>query len=219
MGIMATGNNQQDDLVSKERVLRAFGLALEQRDVETKGHTNRVTTMALRIAEQMELDDESKQALRWGAYLHDIGKIATPDEILNKPGKLDAKEWQIMRAHVMHGHSIASKLEFLPKGVLDLILYHHERWEGGGYPRGSRGEEIPLLARIFAVCDVYDALTSERPYKHAWSHDAAVHEIRAQSGKHFDPAVVEAFLKVDPNIYQRAGSQTRALLYGTRQFA
>lgn len=216
---MISADNQPTDAAAKERVLRALGLALEQRDVETKGHTNRVTTMALRIAELMGLGEDDKQALRWGAYLHDIGKIATPDSILNKPGKLDVQELKIMRAHVMHGHTLASKLGFLPAGVLGLILYHHERWEGGGYPNGLKGVEIPLLARIFSVCDVYDALTSERPYKRAWSHEEAVHEIQVQSGRHFDPAVVEVFLRLDPNMYLKAGMQTRALLYGPPQMA
>jgi putative nucleotidyltransferase with HDIG domain len=204
-------------LVTREAALRALGLALEHRDGETKGHTNRVTTMALRIAELMGLDEGHMQALRWGAYLHDIGKITTPDSILRKPGKLDAEEWVIMRAHVMFGHSLALQLGFLPDGVLDLILYHHERWEGGGYPKGLRREEIPLLARIFAVCDVYDALTSDRPYKRAWSHEEAVHEIEAQSGRHFDPTVVEAFLQLDPGMYLKAGKKTRALLFGPVQ--
>lgn len=191
---------EEKAVAAHEDALRALGLALEHRDGETKGHTDRVTSLALRIGTEMGFDEEDLKALRWGSYLHDIGKISTPDAILRKPGKLDTMEWEIMRAHSPVGHSFASQLRFLPEAVLDVILYHHERWAGGGYPRGLERVDIPLAARIFSVCDVYDALTSTRPYKHAWTHEEAVAEIRAQSGNQFDPTVVAAFLQVEPSL-------------------
>ncbi len=188
---------EEDAIRAQEDALRSLGLALEFRDGETKGHTDRVTHRALKIGEQMGLDEATMKALRWGSYLHDIGKVATPDAILRKPGALDETEWEIMRSHVEVGHLFAAQLGFLPKSVLSLILHHHERWEGAGYPHRLEGVNIPLLARIFTVSDVYDALTSTRPYKRAWSHEEAIAEIRAQSGRQFDPEVVDAFLKLD----------------------
>jgi putative nucleotidyltransferase with HDIG domain len=181
---------------AQEASLRALGLALEARDGETLGHTDRVTSFALRLAGQLDLNDEQIQALRWGAYLHDVGKIAIPDAVLLKPGKLTPHEWSVMQSHVTAGTSFAAALEFLPSAALAVIAQHHERWEGGGYPWGMVGSEISLCARIFALCDVYDALTSERPYKVAWSREEALAEIQAQSGKHFDPELVPHFIEM-----------------------
>ncbi len=179
---------------AQERAIHALGLALEYRDRETKGHTDRVTDRAVGVARALGLSEEEIEPLRWGAYLHDVGKIGIPDSILLKPGSFDASEWELMQSHSAIGHAFAEKLEFLPAGALAVVRSHHERWDGLGYPDGLAGESIPLLARIFAVADVYDALISPRPYKPAWTHEAAVAEIRAQSGKQFDPVVVAAFL-------------------------
>ncbi|ADV65938.1 HD-GYP domain-containing protein [Deinococcus maricopensis] len=179
---------------TREGALRALGLALELRDFETTGHTARVVSLAAQLGEALNLSDEERQTLRDGAYLHDIGKLAVPDTVLLKPGSLDANEWAVMQAHVTHGFTLSGYIPSLREGVRDVVRSHHERWDGTGYPDGLAGEAIPWLARIFAVCDVYDALTSERPYKRAWTPEAALAEIRAQAGRHFDPRVVEAFV-------------------------
>ncbi len=181
---------------AQEASLRALGLALEARDGETLGHTDRVTSFAIQMAGRLRFSSEQVQALRWGAYLHDIGKIAIPDAVLLKPGKLTADEWDLMQSHVVAGTSFAAALEFLPSAALAVIAQHHERWEGGGYPWGMVGSEISLGARIFALCDVYDALTSDRPYKAAWSREEALSEIQAQSGRHFDPELVPHFIEM-----------------------
>jgi putative nucleotidyltransferase with HDIG domain len=175
--------------------LLTLGLALEARDLETKGHTRRVANLAELLGKQLGLNGERLEALRQGAYLHDIGKLSVPDSILLKPGRLDALEWKTMQSHVMLGCEMAARLPSLSNGALEVIRGHHERWDGTGYPDRISGEDIPLLARIFAVCDVFDALQSERSYKQAWTRDQALEEIRVQSGKQFDPTVVRAFLE------------------------
>ncbi len=180
---------------AREGAIRALGLALEYRDRETKGHTDRVTALAGSIAREMQLDEDTRMSLRWGAYLHDIGKISIPDSILLKPARLDASEWETMKSHPTAGYEFAKALGFLPPVALDVILSHHEKWNGTGYPAGLSGSDIPLVGRIFAVADVFDALLSARPYKPAWSLSDARKEIAAQSGEHFDPEVVAAFLE------------------------
>jgi putative nucleotidyltransferase with HDIG domain len=179
-----------------EDAIHALGLALEHRDDETKGHTDRVTDLALRVADEMGLDEDTRDAMRRGAYLHDIGKIAIPDAVLRKPGKLNDEEWQMMRAHTTIGSDFVAQLSFLPQGTRDVVLHHHEKYNGQGYPKQLAGDDIPLLARIFAVVDVYDALTSERPYKAAWTHEEALAEIHNCAGSHFDPDVVAAFSRI-----------------------
>ena len=182
--------------LAQEASLRALGLALEARDGETLGHTDRVTSFAMQMAGRLRFTPEQVQALRWGAYLHDIGKIAIPDAVLLKPGKFTPDEWVIMQSHVVAGTSFATALEFLPSAALAVIAQLHERWDGKGYPWGMAGSEISLGARIFALCDVYDALTSDRPYKAAWSREEALAEIQAQSGQHFDPELVTHFVEM-----------------------
>ncbi|MBB5365329.1 putative nucleotidyltransferase with HDIG domain [Deinococcus humi] len=180
----------------REAELRVLGLALEARDRETKGHTDRVAALATQMAQTMCWSPSQTRALRWGAYLHDIGKIAIPDAVLLKPGPLDADEWAVMRGHVEEGMKFASVLGFLPETALDVVRDHHERWNGQGYPAGKAGREISLAGRVFTLCDVYDALTSARPYKAAWSPEAALREIAAQAGKHFDPVLAGVLVEL-----------------------
>ncbi len=181
---------------AREAALRALGLGLEYKDQETRGHTDRVTDLALRLGALAGLGMSALQALRWGGYLHDIGKLAVPDGVLLKPGKLDAAEWAVMQGHVSEGERFADALDFLPPATREVIAGHHERWDGTGYPRGLKGDQIPFAARLFALCDVYDALTSDRPYKRAWTPGEALSEIGAQAGRQFDPALCAVFLQL-----------------------
>jgi len=179
---------------TREEAFRALGIALEYRDYETKGHTDRVAELAQRFAADLELAPERAQALQWGAYLHDIGKIAIPDHVLLKPSKLDADEYVLVRTHAAIGDDLCRGLRFLPEDTRNLVRSHHERWDGAGYPDGLAGEAIPLVARMFSLIDVYDALTSERPYKAAWTHEEAVAELARAAGTQFDPHLTERFL-------------------------
>jgi response regulator RpfG family c-di-GMP phosphodiesterase len=173
----------------------ALGLALEMRDLETAGHTQHVVKYATALGEAFGFNGLQLEALRQGAYLHDLGKLGVPDAILLKPGKLDPEEWNVMKTHVERGFHLASQIPGLAQGALNVIRYHHERFDGSGYPEGLKGSEIPLEARVFAICDVYDALVSIRPYKRAWTHEEALAQLRMDSGKHFDPTVVDAFIE------------------------
>ncbi|WP_407543162.1 HD domain-containing protein (plasmid) [Deinococcus radiomollis] len=179
-----------------EAGMLTLGLALEARDSETHGHTLRTATMAERLGEALGLSARDLSDLRQGAYLHDLGKLSVPDAVLRKPGKLTPEEWTVMQRHVTDGYDIANRIPDLSPAILSVIRSHHERWNGTGYPEGLAGTDIPLGARIFAVCDVYDALISDRPYKKAWSHEDATLEIVRQSGQQFDPDVVRVFLDV-----------------------
>jgi diguanylate cyclase (GGDEF)-like protein len=187
---------EQDVRATLEGGLLGLGAALEARDLETSGHTRRVVEHATLLGEALLLAPEYLATLRQGAYLHDIGKLVIPDAILLKPGKLTLDEWELMKTHARAGYDIARSIPTLSEGAIDIILHHHERWDGTGYPDALIGEDIPLSARIFSVCDVYDALTSNRPYKQAWSQEDAVAEIVKQSGRQFDPEVVRTFLAV-----------------------
>ncbi|WDA60506.1 HD domain-containing protein (plasmid) [Deinococcus aquaticus] len=180
----------------REGILAALGRALEARDFETQGHTTRVLDLALQVGRRMDLAPEELRELRDGAYLHDLGKVQIPDAVLLKPGPLTADEWVIMRQHSPAGEELARHIPGLSLHALQVIRHHHERWDGTGYPDGLSGPAIPLLARIFSVCDVFDALTSTRPYKCPWTVQDALDEIRRQSGVNFDPQVVQAFLTV-----------------------
>ena len=152
--------------------------------------------LADRLGHDLQLSAEQQAALLQGAALHDIGQLTVPDAVLLKPGPLSADERRAMQQHVQQGHGLASCIGDISPGALEVILAHHERWDGGGYPAGQAGVDIPLLARIFAVCDVYDVLLTARPYKPAWSREAALRELVAQAGSQFDPQVVSAFVKV-----------------------
>lgn len=202
---------EEEATLAREDALRALGLAVERRDSETKGHTDRVVELATVIAGRMNVTAVESIAIRWGSYLHDVGKIGIPDRILHKPARLDDNEWAIMQKHAEFGHEFATRLGFLPPATLDLVLHHHEKWNGTGYPARLAGEDIPLSARIFAICDVYDALISERPYKLPWPHGDAVREIQRQSGIHFDPAVVDAFQDAMLQLYPHPGAKTARL--------
>ncbi|UQN08630.1 HD domain-containing phosphohydrolase [Deinococcus sp. QL22] len=177
-----------------EAGMLTLGIVLEARDFETHGHTTRTATMAVRLGEQLGLMTTDLHHLRQGAYLHDLGKLCIPDEILRKPGRFTSEEWAVMQGHVLQGYDLATRIPGLSAETLEVIRSHHEHWNGRGYPDGLAGTDIPLNARIFAVCDVYDALISERPYKKAWTHEAALLEIEQEAGQHFDPDVVRAFL-------------------------
>jgi PAS domain S-box-containing protein len=180
-------------MLAYEATLEGWSAALDLRDRETEGHTQRVTLMTIDLAEAMGLEAEQLVNIRRGALLHDIGKMGVPDHILLKPDKLTEQEWQHMRMHAVYAYNLLSNIRYL-RGALDIPYCHHEKWNGTGYPRGLKGEQIPLPARIFAVADVYDALTSDRPYRAGWSHEQALDYIREQSGSYFDPKVVEVFL-------------------------
>jgi putative nucleotidyltransferase with HDIG domain len=175
--------------------LEGWSRALELRDRETEGHTQRVTEVTIELARRLGVDGNEIVHIRRGALLHDIGKMGIPDSILHKPGSLAAEEWEIMRQHPVHAFNLLSTIPFL-RPALDIPHYHHEKWDGTGYPLGLKGEEIPLAARIFAVVDVWDALRSERPYRHAWKDDEVLIYILEQSNQHFDPKIVETFLNL-----------------------
>ncbi|BCY16750.1 hypothetical protein hrd7_05990 [Leptolinea sp. HRD-7] len=169
--------------------------ALEMRDYETKGHTERVVTLSVRMADLLGLTHEQCEDIRRGALLHDIGKIAIPDSILFKPGKLDPHEWDIMKQHPVYAYDFIAPIKMLSR-LLDIPYCHHEHWDGSGYPRGISGTNIPLAARIFTLVDVWDALTSDRCYRPAWPKKKALEYIQDQSGKMFDPNLVPIFLSV-----------------------
>ncbi|GAA5511916.1 hypothetical protein Dcar01_00630 [Deinococcus carri] len=181
---------------ANDLTLRSLGAALEHRDDDTGGHTQRVVDISVQVARRLGWDEERVKALRWGAYLHDLGKLAIPDRVLHKVGPLDAAERRIIQSHTTVGYDMLQDLHFLPAETLDLVRYHHERWDGSGYPVGLRGQNIPDAARLFAIVDVYDALTNARPYKPAWPREQALTEIRLQAGRQFDPQYVEAFLRL-----------------------
>jgi len=184
-----------DLMLAYDKTIEGWSKALDLRDRETEGHTRRVTDLTLRLAKQLGMNPPDIVHIRRGALLHDIGKIGIPDHILLKPGGLTEEEWIIMRQHPQYAYDMLSAVEYL-RPALHIPYCHHEKWDGSGYPRGLKGEDIPLPARIFAIADVYDALTNHRPYRLAWVKEQALDYIRAQSGKHFDPKVVEAFMEI-----------------------
>lgn len=178
-----------------EATIEGWSRALEMRDKETKGHSERVLRITLRLAREIGFSTEAMEHLRRGVLLHDIGKMAVPDYILLKPGPLSEDEWRVMRQHPTFAHQMLSGIPFLTP-ALDVPYCHHENWDGTGYPRNLKGENIPIRARIFALVDVWDALTSDRPYRLAWAPEAARSYIASQSGIRFDPQLTEVFLKL-----------------------
>lgn len=181
-------------LSSYDSTLRGWVHALDMRDKETEGHTQRVTDLTMHFAQVCTFSSDELIHIRRGALLHDIGKMGIPDAILNKPGALTAEEWQIMRLHPEYAHHWISPIPFL-RPALDIPYSHHEKWDGSGYPRGLKGDAIPLAARLFAFADVWDALRSDRPYRAGLSTDAVRKYIADRSGTHFDPSLVHIFLE------------------------
>ncbi len=178
-----------------DATIEGLSRALDLRDEETEGHSRRVTEMTLRLAAGVGLTEAQLVQIRRGALLHDIGKMGIPDRILLKPGKLTDEEWEIMRRHPTYALEMLSPITFL-QPALDIPYCHHEKWDGTGYPRGLKGEEIPLSARLFAIVDVWDALRSDRPYRLAWPASKVRDHLRSLSGTHFDPCVVDIFLEI-----------------------
>jgi HD-GYP domain-containing protein (c-di-GMP phosphodiesterase class II) len=185
----------QSPMLEWDELLQVLGMALDFRDNETGGHSQRVTRYCLEIAAAAGCQAEEMNQIARAAYLHDIGKIAIPDAILRKKGRLTHEETEVMRTHAWIGYNLISRLSFLAP-VAAVVLTHHERYDGKGYPRGAKGGEIPLGARIFAVADALDAITTDRPYRRARPFSVARDEIIRESGHQFDPSVVEAFLSI-----------------------
>jgi cyclic di-GMP phosphodiesterase len=181
-------------LAAYDATIEGWSRAMDLRDRETEGHSQSVTTLTLKLAKAMEMTEEELIQIRRGALLHDMGKLGVPDSILFKPGKLTDEEWATMRQHSQYAYDMLYPIEYL-RPALDIPYCHHEKWDGTGYPRGLKGTEIPLAARLFAIVDVWDALRSDRPYRKAWNKEKVIEYIRNESGKHFDPQVVELFLK------------------------
>ncbi|MBI1912720.1 MAG: HD domain-containing protein [Deltaproteobacteria bacterium] len=179
-----------------DETIEGWSRALDLRDKETEGHSKRVTELTLKIAGAIGISEAEQAEIRRGALLHDIGKMGIPDRILLKPGPLDETELTIMRKHPVFAYELLSAIKFL-KTALNIPYCHHEKWDGSGYPRGLTGEQIPLSARIFALADIFDALSSDRPYRPAWSKGKVLDHIRSLSGNHLDPKIVEEFFKMD----------------------
>jgi cyclic di-GMP phosphodiesterase len=185
---------------SYDITLEALGDALDLKDAETEGHSKRVTAFTIAMARHRGLSDDQVRVIARGAFLHDIGKMAIPDGILRKPGPLTAEEVSIMREHCYHGYQMLRKIPFLAEAS-EIVYSHQEKWDGSGYPRGLRGEEIPLGSRIFSVADTLDAITSDRPYRPKQTLQAAKEEIQRFSGRQFDPDVVATFLAMPDHIW------------------
>src|SRR6266849_5803504 len=203
-------------LVDLERsydiTLEALGDALDKKDAETEGHSKRVTAFTIAIARAMGLSKDQIAVIARGAFLHDIGKMAIPDAILRKPGALSPDEVTIMREHCYHGYKMLKRIPFLQEAS-EIVYSHQERFDGTGYPRGLKNEEIPLGARIFAVADTLDAMTSNRPYRPAQPLSAARDEIQRFSGRQFDPDVVKTFLAMPENIWDDLRKEIDAQIY------
>jgi len=188
-------NTHRDLIMAYDATIEGWSRAMDLRDKETEGHTQRVTTMTLSLARAMGIREVDIVPIQRGGLLHDIGKLGVPDGILLKPDNLTDAEWEIMRQHPTLAFNMLAPISYL-RNAIDIPYCHHEKWDGSGYPRRLRAEQIPIAARIFAIADVWDAITSDRPYRKAWSKDEALEYIKQQSGKHFDPQVVDTFLKL-----------------------
>jgi putative nucleotidyltransferase with HDIG domain len=197
---------------SYDITLEALGDALDLKDRETEGHSRRVTAFTIAIARAMGLTADQIRVIARGAFLHDIGKMAIPDAILNKPGALTPDEVGIMREHSYHGYQIVRKIPFLQEAA-EIVYAHQERFDGTGYPRGLKGEQIPLGARMFAVADTLDAITSDRPYRPAQTLAAARDEIQRWAGRQFDPEVVKMFLSMPENIWDDLRKEINSRVY------
>ncbi len=203
LSAMAEIRSLSDDLrAAYDATLVAMLSALDKRDNETQGHSLRVVAYTERLAKELGIAEPELIAIRRGALLHDVGKIGVPDAILRKPGKLDREEWLVMKKHAELGYEMLRDIKFLREAAL-IVLTHQERFDGGGYPRGLKGEEIPLGARLFACADSLDAMTSDRPYRKALPYERVRQELIDFTGTQFDPLVVEAFLRVPPEDWRR----------------
>jgi putative nucleotidyltransferase with HDIG domain len=191
---------------SYDVTLEALGDALDLKDSETEGHSKRVTAYTIALARAIGIPPADIKVIARGAFLHDVGKMAIPDEILRKPGTLTMDEQSVMREHCTRGYHMLRKIPFLA-GAAEIVFCHQEHFDGSGYPSGIRGHEIPIGARVFAVADTLDAITSDRPYRRARSFDAAREEILRCSGTQFDPSVVEVFLKIPNELWQELRSE------------
>ncbi|MDR3746452.1 MAG: response regulator [Acidobacteriaceae bacterium] len=203
---------------SYDITLETMGYALDLRDAETQEHARRVTAYTIALARELGIDKDRLHVIACGAFLHDVGKIATPDAILLKPGKLTAEETEIMRQHSTRGYEMVHKIPFL-RDASELIYAHHENFDGSGYPRGLRGEEIPLGARLFAIADTLDAMTSDRPYRKSLSFAEARAEIGRCSGTQFDPQIVKVFLAMPDGLWadlQREADQAPIGTFGVK---
>jgi HD-GYP domain-containing protein (c-di-GMP phosphodiesterase class II)/PAS domain-containing protein len=185
----------EDLIMAYESTIDGWSRALDFRDNETEGHSQRVTELTLKLSSRMGIKNEELMHIRRGALLHDIGKLGVPDGVLLKPGKLTEEEWVLMKRHPVIAYEILSPISFL-RPALDIPYYHHEKWDGTGYPTGLKGEQIPISARIFALVDIFDALISDRPYRGAWQLDKVLEYIRSISGTHLDPKVVDEFFSI-----------------------
>jgi putative nucleotidyltransferase with HDIG domain len=183
-----------------DETIEGWSRAMDLRDKETEGHSQRVTELTLHVAREMNLRGAELAHMRRGALLHDIGKMGIPDNILLKPGPLNEDEWVIMREHPVLARELLFPIRHL-RPSLDIPYCHHEKWDGTGYPQGLIGEQIPLSARIFAVVDIFDAMTSDRPYRSAMSKEEVLEHIRSLSGSHLDPKIVDVMLKVSQEIH------------------
>lgn len=185
--------------IAYDTTLEGWSRALEYFDHDTEGHTRRVTDLTIKLASALHVPDSQLVHMRRGALLHDIGKIAVPGEILNKTNKLTGEELQIIQQHPRVAYELLKPIPFL-KPALDIPYCHHEKWDGSGYPRGLKMDEIPLAARIFSVVDVWDALTSDRPYRKAWTKQKTLEYILSERGRYFDPMIVDVFSQIAPTL-------------------
>jgi putative nucleotidyltransferase with HDIG domain len=194
---------------SYDITLEALGDALDLKDAETEGHSKRVTAFTMAIARAMDLPHDEVRVIARGAFLHDVGKMAIPDAILRKPGRLTPEEQMLMREHALLGYQMLRRIPFL-REASNIVYSHQERFDGSGYPRGLKGDQIPLGARIFAVADTFDAITSDRPYRAAQSISAARREIQRYAGFQFDPQIVETFLSISEDLWQELRDEINA---------
>ncbi len=201
-------------LDSNLELLQSLGSAIAKRDSDTDTHNYRVTLYAVRLAEAMSLNRDYIESLILGAFLHDVGKIGIPDQILLKPGRLTAEEFEVMKRHVVFGGEIIQDSAWL-KSARDVVLFHHEKFDGSGYPHGTYGEDIPLGARLFAVVDVFDALMSKRPYKAPFLIEETLRILQHDADAHFDAKVVHTFRAIAPKLYDEFGQADRSYLQMT----
>ncbi len=213
--LKTVGESFRDRERSYVEAIGAVVAAIDARDHETTGHSFRVAHYALALARGLGLEPAQLRAIEWGALLHDVGKIAVPDAILRKTGRLTEKEWHVMRQHPSWGYEMLADVKFL-EPALEIVYSHHERWDGGGYPRGLRGEDIPLAARVFAVADTYDSITSDRPYRRSRSHSEAVTELCRVAGTQLDPEMVETFLGIPDMDLRRLRERSERLDFRVR---